>query len=211
MRRTLTLAAAALAIAAPAASAPQADKDLATEARLAAKYPGLIKRNGNTLRIGSKSFTDKGRCANDDSDCATYRAVQVRGDYVGVRAGYYEGSDYYFVRRDGQVSTNVGDDPLPSPNGKRFFVLVWDPHTFWDPLKGAAVWEWRQGPQRLRVVDEGITYVNRLVAWRSNACVEMLAADTDEARDAGQTHRVWLAEQNGDWRLSRKRPPICTG
>ena len=61
--------------------------------------------------------------------------------------------------------------------------------------------------QRLRVVDPALVEVDRLVAWRGESCVEMVGA---EASTRAPEQPVWLAEQDGDWQLSRKRPPICT-
>ena len=205
------LASALLMPALPAASAPPDDPGLAAEARLAQQHPGLFRRDGDTLVIGKQRFTDKGRCEDDDVDCATYRVERVHGDHVGVRVGGYEDSSYMFVGPGDFDVIDIGGDPEPSPDGRRFFVLNWDPYSEWSPANGAAIWEWRQGPVRLRHVDESITYVERLIAWRGNACVELLAADTDEGRVAGQTNQVWLAAQDGDWRLSKTRPPVCTG
>jgi hypothetical protein len=192
-----------------ASAAPAPDAGLAAEARLAAAHPGLFHREGTTLVIGNQRFTDQGSCADDDGDCIEYRADRVRGDYVGVRVGRYEDSGYKFVGLGDFDTIDIGGDPEPSPDGRRFFVLNWDPHSEWSPAKGAAIWEWRQGPVRLRHVDEAITYVARLVAWRGNACVELEGAASDEARDAGRTHRIWLAELDGDWRLTRKRSSTC--
>jgi hypothetical protein len=203
MRRTLTLGAAAVAIGFPAAAQTQADRGLATEARLAAKYPGLIKRSGNTLRIGRNSFTDKD-CRNENTNCTRWRADAIYGKWVGVSVDYYEQSEYFLVDPNG-LPTNIGAPPISSPSGKRFFVLYEDPHE-WNPLQGAAVWNWA-GLQRLRVVDPALVEVDRFVAWRGDSCVELVG----RGRYPAPEHPVWLAEQDGDWHLSRKRPAICTG
>ncbi len=200
-RRALALVLLALAL--PAASAPPADQDLAAEARLAAKYPGLIKRNGNTLRIGSNSFTDKD-CRNENTNCTRWRADAVFGEWVGVWVSYYEQSEYLLVDPKG-LSTTIGAPPVSSPSGKRFFVLYEDPHE-WNPLQGAAVWNWA-GLKRLRVVDPALVEVDRFVAWRGESCVELVG----RGRYPAPKQPLWLAEQDGDWRLSHKRPAVCTG
>ena len=192
-------------VSAPATTGAVVDTTLAIEARLAARHPGRFVRNGTTLRIGENSFTDAGRCADDDADCVVHRADAVFGEFVGVAIGYYEGSDYYLVGPRITASVAIGDRPSPSPDGKRFFVLINDEMNEWTPLHGAAVWEWRSwGPVRLRVVDYHLQVIERFVAWRGNACVEMLAARPN-------TPLVWLAEQAGDWRLFDKRPTNCPG
>ena len=190
----------------PATTGAEVDQLIVTEARLAARYPGKFVRSGATLRIGENSFTDTGRCADDD-DCVVHRADAVFGEFVGVAIGYYEGSDYNLVGPRITANVAIGDRPVPSPDGKRFFVLVNDEMNDWTPLHGAAVWEWRSwGPVRLRVVDYHLQVIERFVAWRGDACVELLAW-----QQAGAPNPVWLAEQDGDWRLVRKRPAICKG
>ncbi len=199
-----TIAAELLALAAqtgPAVAAPQADQDLAAEARLAAGYPGLFTRSGNTLRIGRNSFTDKD-CRNENANCTRWRADAVYGKWVGVSVDYYEQSNYVLVDPKG-LSTNIGNRPISSPSGKRFFVLYEDPHE-WNPLQGAAVWNWA-GLQRLRVVDPALVEVDRFVAWRGDSCVELVG----RGRYPAPQQPLWLAEQDGDWRLTTNRPPIC--
>ncbi len=206
MHSKLTLATTMLALAwtgQPAAAAPQ-DKTLVEEAQLAAKYPGLFTRSGKTLQIGKNEFTDAGSCVDNDPDCVFFRADAVYGGYVGVWTHYLEQSDYLLADPQGE-STNIGGRPVSSPSGKRFFVLFEDP-TLWTPLDGAAVWNWA-GPERLRVVDKGLVEVERFVAWRGESCVELIG----RRRYPDPYQPMWLAEQDGDWRLTRTRPPICSG
>jgi hypothetical protein len=202
----LTLVAVTLALAATgdAAAGVLPGETLAAEAQLAAKHPGLFTRSGKTLRIGKNEFTDAGSCMDNDPDCVFFRADTVYGGYVGVWTQYYEQSDYMLVDPQSEWTT-IGGKPVSSPSGKRFFVLYEDP-TLWTPLDGAAVWNWA-GPERLRVVDKGLVEVERFVAWRGESCVELIG----RRRYPDPYKPMWLAEQEGDWRLTHTRPPICTG
>ncbi len=193
---------------APAAIGAETDPTLVTEARLAARHPGRFVRSGTTLRIGGNTLTDNViACAKDDTPCVNYRAEQVFGRYVGVLVESFEAGSYLLVGPDLGDNTEIGNRPMASPNGKRFVVVAFNEMADWTPLDGAAVWEWRaNGPVRLRVVDYHLQLIEGPVAWRGNSCVEMLAW-----QQAGAPTPVWLAEQDGDWRLFRKRPAICKG
>ena len=95
---------------------------LAAEARLAAKHPGLIKRSGNTLRIGRDSFTDTRIAATKTPTApagAPMRCTASRsasGSTIMNRA-------IICLSPARACRPTSATPPVSSPSGKRFFVL----------------------------------------------------------------------------------------
>jgi hypothetical protein len=187
-----------------AKTAIQQDAGLRAEAALAVAYPNLISRRGSVLAVRGQTFTDRGDCQT--GDCDRYRADGVwKAQYVGVDVSYYEEGDYFLV--DSHDHIPIGSRPISSPSGRRFFTGHHDDRR-WSPYQGASVWEWEPAPRRLRIVDTDLVAFESFVGWRGDSCVEFIGARgyNVEYRPA---RTFWLAEQDGDWRLSEEQPAMC--
>lgn len=181
-----------------------ADPESTAEAAVIAAHPALIRRTGRTLEIGGSTYIDKSDCEN--GDCIIHYVDAVwQGEHVGLRVHYYEGGDYMLVTRGAE--TLLGDRPIPSPSGRRFFV-GWHDDRDWAPHQGASVWEWEPHPRRLRIVDTALVMFDSFVAWRGEHCIEFTGA-RGYGLGLQPIRSFWLVEQGGDWALEEARPEGC--
>lgn len=189
-----------------AAAAIAADLKQSSDAALLAAHPQLVRRKGPTLIVGAERFTDEGDCGQ--GDCTRYRADGMwHGKYVGIDVSHYEGGDYILAGAGDAVA--IGSRPISSPSGRRFFTGHQDDRD-WTPYQGAAVWDWHEYPRRLRLVDTHLVVFHAFTSWHADACVEFTGSRGGYGGGEVQPVRTfWLAEEQGDWRLSEERPSAC--
>lgn len=187
------------------AGANTSSKKIYRDVNLVRAHPRLLKRTGPVLTAKGKSFVDRGNCAVE-GDCVHYLADGVWLDeYVGINVQHFEEGDYLLVTHYGTIP--IGARPIPSPNGKRFFVGSHDDRQ-WSPYQGASVWEWEPHPRRLRVVDTDLVTFEEFIGWQGNSCVNFRGARGYNVRYEA-TKTFWLAESEGDWRLFENQPASC--
>lgn len=177
---------------------------VAEEAVIAA-HPELIRRNGRSLQVGPWTYTDSADCESGEDCLVHYVDAVWNGRHVGILVHSYEDQEYMLVT-DGK-ETLLGDRPIPSPSGSRFFA-GWHDDRDWTPHHGASVWEWEPLPQRLRIVDTAIVMFDSFVAWHGEGCVEFTGA-RGYGKGLQSIRSFWLAEQSDDWALLETRPASC--
>lgn len=179
------------------------------ETSLLARNPPDVWRRGDTLFVrtgaGVKRFETEYCDDGDDDRCTYYRLDQVweNGRYFGIMVGFYEGSDYLLVARDG-AETWTGDRPVPSP-GRRWLASAVHNDAYETEREGVHIYD----AKTLRVVHaippDRLMYPEEL-AWNGDACLGFRAA---LPADWQRKRHWWLAESGGAWRLSRNRPGQC--
>ncbi len=195
------------AMTAPAAGAQEAPADPAriAEAAVIAAHPALLRRTGRTLHIGEQTYVDSVDCESGDDCLVHYVDAVWKGQHVGLRVHWYEGQEYMLVTNGAE--TLLGEKPIPSPSGERFFA-GWHDDRDWAPHQGASVWEWDPHPRRLRLVDTALVMFDSFVAWRGEGCVEFTGA-RGFGKGLEPIRSFWLFEQDGDWALTDHQPAQC--
>lgn len=188
-------------------AAIEADLKENSDEAIVSAHPRLMRREGATLIVGEERFTDEGDC--QWGDCTRYRADGVWNDeYVGIRVTHYESGDYLLV--GGRQSWSIRSRPITSPNGRRFFTGFHADNEEWTPSDGASVWDWRDYPRRLRVVDAHLVVFDQFTRWHGDSCIEFTGARGGYGGGDMEPQRTfWLVEQNRDWQLLEERPATC--
>jgi hypothetical protein len=184
------------------------------EEALLARYPDLVRREGNLLLVGARGgflrHEDKD-CAVD-TDCAAYRLDEAfqDGRLFGIEIGYYEGGDYMVVDTlSGALHT--GEKPLFSPGGHMFATAAFN-ENYETAAEGVRLYALDFPMRLVRTVSSAVLAYPENLAWRGDRCITFTAVEgsfiDEQGREKSRT--TWyLVEDAPEWRLTQALDPLC--
>jgi hypothetical protein len=207
----LTLAGCSFNPPSPATRKPAAITPSAAEQALLAKYPSLVRRESNVLKVASRGgwITYENRDCEVSSDCASYSLDRafLNGRLFGIEVRYYEGGDYTVADTE-SLHECTGGSPVFSPDNQLFAVAVYD-EAYETCGQGVGLWRLDFPLRKIRTVSPSVLTYPQNLRWRGNACVEFTAIEGFEYNEAAR-RTYYLVKDEPEWRLERQRARPCT-
>lgn len=196
-------------------AAPRFGKDNAAETKLLARYPDVVRRDGNLLRVASRGgwldYRDTD-CVDQVDACARYTLDQAwqNGRFFGVAIGLYEGGDYLVAdTQSGHEFT--GGPPVFSPNGGLFATIVYS-ESYPTSGEGVRIWATDFPMRNIRIVSPHVLAYVETPIWRGERCLSFTAVPAgggDMFPDLADRRTYYLVEAQPEWRLQDEPAAIC--
>jgi hypothetical protein len=180
----------------------------ASERALLERYPQLVSRTGNVLKVASRggNIAYESECAEAD-DCTVYHLDRafLDGRMFGISVGYYEGTDYHVADTE-SLHECTGDVPTFSPDNRHFAVAVYS-EAYETCGEGVGIWATDFPLRKIRTVSPRVLTYPQALRWRGSDCLEFtaIAGEYDEA--ARRTY--YLVKAEPEWRLDQAAPSTC--